>query len=65
MMRTHLYWGQSQEAVIDTLEDLEQLLEQLTNEAVRVGMPIGIHAQVNPETMLGLSIGRRESHDGR
>ncbi len=61
-MTPYLLWGLNQRAEFHSLEELEQLLELLTAQAAKDGMPIAFQVQVTPETAMLFSVGREECH---
>jgi hypothetical protein len=61
-MTPYILWDRDRRAEFRSLQELEQLIEQLTMQAEQDATPLGIQIKLNPETGLLITVGREESH---
>lgn len=61
-MRPYLIWHEKERAEVDSLQELELLIEELTQEAIEEKMPFSFQLMVNPETCFSMVVGREISH---
>lgn len=56
-----LEWGEGQLAHVNSLEDLDRLIDKLSQEAA-TGLPFSIELSMNSDTALSIVIGNKISH---
>jgi hypothetical protein len=61
-MTPYLFWDRDKRAEFHSLHELEQLIEQLTIQATKDNMPLGIEVNVNIQTCLLITVGCEKSH---
>jgi hypothetical protein len=61
-MTAYILWDLNKRDEFSSLQELEQLIEQVTTQAKQTSMPIGVQIQFSPETGLLITVGREESH---
>lgn len=61
-MSGYLIWDADRRSEVSTVEEMDLILDRLTSEAKRVGMPIGVQLELGSGSAMTIGVGGEESH---